>query len=134
MKGHARNLMNDRVFSVSPDLGLAEIGRALVAGDHTGAPVVDGEHRVIGFVSDSDVLEALLRGEPETTTARHLMSHPPIVVDEFMATDEVMALLKDARIHHLPVVRLGRLVGIITPRDVLKYLVHRVLPIPPEDA
>lgn len=134
MRGHARNLMTDRVFSLSSDQSLAEVGRVLVAENCSGAPVVDDQEALIGFLTDSDVLEALLRGNPETTIAGEVMSHPPIVVDEFMPADEVLALLRSAKIHHLPVVRLGRLVGLITPRDVLKYLVKRELSIPPEDA
>jgi signal-transduction protein with cAMP-binding, CBS, and nucleotidyltransferase domain len=46
----------------------------------------------------------------------------------------VMTLLRANRIHHLPVVREGRLVGIITPQDILRYLVERVLPLPPTSA
>jgi CBS domain len=41
-------------------------------------------------------------------------------------------LLRERGIHHLPVVRQGRLVGIISPVDVLRYFVNHVLPKPPE--
>ncbi len=134
MKGHARHLMTDRVFAIRESLPLLDAGRALVAGHYTGAPVVDDEDRLIGFLTDSDILEALLAHDAAHATARDVMSHPPIVADEFMRADEVMNLLRAGGIHHLPVVRLGRLVGIITPHDVLEYLVERELPVPPEDA
>jgi CBS domain-containing protein len=134
MKGHARNLMTDRVISVEPDMPLGDIVRVLVAGQHGGLPVVDDDERVVGFISESDVLDAVLKGVPEATLVRDLMSHPVLVVDEFSTTDEVMSLLRDGRVRHLPVVRAERLVGIITPHDVLKYFVQRVLPIPSEDA
>ncbi|MFT3771985.1 MAG: CBS domain-containing protein [Minicystis sp.] len=62
------------------------------------------------------------------------MSHPVLVADEFMPVEEVMSLLRDGHIHHLPVVRQERLVGIITTHDVLQYLVEHVLPLPQEDA
>jgi CBS domain-containing protein len=134
MKGHARNLMTEHVIKVQPDMSLADIGRVLVAGRHGGLPVVDDDDRVVGIITESDVLNAVLRCVPERTQVRDLMSHPVLVVDEFSPTDEVMGLLRDGQIRHLPVVRQERLVGIITPHDVLKYFVEHVLPIPAEDA
>jgi CBS domain-containing protein len=62
------------------------------------------------------------------------MTRPAIVADEFMPTDEVMSLLRESHIHHLPIVREERLVGIITPRDILRYFVERVLPPPDRTA
>jgi CBS domain-containing protein len=134
MKGHARNLMTDHVIKVQPEMSLVDVGRVLVSGHHGGLPVVDEEDRVVGFITESDVLDAVLRAGSEGTTVRDLMSHPVMVVDEFSPTDEVMSLLRDGHVRHLPVVRQEKLVGIITPHDVLKYFVEHVLPIPAEDA
>lgn len=134
MKGHARNLMSEKVFAVGHDTPLAEIGRLFVLEGVSGVPVVDGDEKVIGLVSETDVLAALLREEHEESVARDVMSHPPIVADEFMATNDVLGLLRQANIHHLPVVRDGRLVGIITPHDILRYYVERTLPPEPERA
>ena len=132
MKGHARNLMSERVFAVTDDTPLAEIGRLFVLESVSGVPVIDDNERVVGLVSETDLLAALLRGAAEEIVARDIMSHPPIVVDEFMATDDVLGLLRQAHIHHLPVVRDARLVGIITPHDILRFYVEQMLP--PEPA
>ncbi len=134
MKGHARNLMSEKVFAVTGDTPLAEIGRLFVLESVSGVPVIDGDERVVGLVSETDLLAALLRGAAEEIVARDVMSHPPIVADEFMATDDVLGLLRQAHIHHLPVVRDGRLVGIITPHDILRFYVERTLPPEPERA
>jgi CBS domain-containing protein len=131
MKGHARNLMTERVFALEATLPLVDVLRSFAAEGFSGAPVVDDGDRVVGFVSETDLLGALLGGDHEGITAGDVMSKPPIVVDEFMPTDDVMNVLRENRIHHLPVVRKGRLVGIITPHDILRYFVARVLPIPP---
>src|SRR5262245_21325130 len=112
MKGHARHLMTEPVIFVGADTSVADVGRMLVTRGVSGVPVVDDSERVIGFVSENDILVPLLRNEIGTT-ARDVMSHPPIVVDEFTPTDAVMSILQQSRIHHLPVVREGRPVGII---------------------
>jgi CBS domain-containing protein len=129
MKGHARNLMTHHAEAVDLDTPLAEIARLLVDARISGVPVIDDRERVVGFVSETDLMATLLRGSEGV--ARDVMSHPPIVVDEFATTDEVMTILRTSQIHHLPVVRADRLVGIITPLDVLRYFVRTSLP--PED-
>ncbi|XXT24800.1 CBS domain-containing protein [Sorangium sp. So ce429] len=134
MKGHARNLMTERVIALEQGTPVIDMLQLFANENLSGAPVIDEGHRVVGFVSETDLLGALLRKEYEGMTAADVMSTPPISVDEFMSTDEVMTLLRENRIHHLPVVRNGRLVGIITPQDILRYLVERVLPIPPDPA
>jgi CBS domain-containing protein len=132
MKGHARNLMTERVTSVHPGAPLDAIAALMVSGNFGGVPVVDDSASIIGFVSQTDLLGALLRGLGAETCARDVMSHPPIVIDEFAPTEEVMEVLRERQIHHLPVVRNGRLVGIITPHDVLRFFVDQLLPEPPE--
>jgi CBS domain-containing protein len=133
MKGHARHLMTEPVIFVPADSSVADIGRMLVARSLSGVPVVDDSERVVGFVSESDILIPLLANEIDKT-ASDVMSHPPIVVDEFTPIDAVMSTLQQSHIHHLPVVREGRLVGIITPRDILRYLIDQVIPPPPQSA
>jgi CBS domain-containing protein len=124
--------MTAPVASVTADTSLADIARQLTAGRFSGLPVVDGDHRVIGLVSEIDLMTALLNGRDGSTPAAELMSAPAISVDEFETTDEVMRIFRERGIHHLPVVRQERLVGIITPSDVVRLLVERLLPAPPE--
>lgn len=124
--------MTHHATSVSSSTPLEEIARLLVDGHISGVPVVDDHERVIGFVSETDLMATLVRGSLPGSTASDVMSHPPIVVDEFATTDEVMTILRTSQIHHLPVVRSGRLVGLITPLEVLKYFVEKLLPPPQE--
>ena len=131
MKGHARNIMTERVTSVDPDTPLEVIARTLVAGRFGGVPVVDKDDRVLGFVSEADLMVALLHDAATSSPARDVMTSP-VLVDEFETTDDVLALMREANTDHLLVVRQNRLVGIITPLDVLRFLVEQVIPPPPE--
>lgn len=124
--------MTERVTSVAPETQLDAVSAVLVAESIGGVPVVDEHERVVGFVSEIDLMNALLRSDPSTTEAQAIMSKPPITVDEFAPCEEVITLLRERRIHHLPVVRAGKLVGIIAPSDVLRFFVEHVLPPPPE--
>jgi CBS domain-containing protein len=131
MKGHARNMMSTPVVSVGPQASLAEIARCLAAARIGGVPVVGAEGRVEGFVSESDLLNALLEERNPATRAADVMTRSVLSVNEFDRTEEVMSLLRQHRIHHLPVLRGRELVGIITPSDVVRFMVEHVLTEPP---
>lgn len=124
--------MTERVTAVPPDMTLEAMARLLVDGGITGAPVVDATGRIVGVVSESDLLGALLHGMGGEAPVSRVMSHPPIVVDEFATSEEVMGVFRESQIHHLPVVRGDHLVGIITPHDVLRFFSEHELPPRPE--
>jgi CBS domain-containing protein len=122
--------MTTPVRAVAPATPVLEIARMLAAGGFGGVPIVDDAERVVGFVSEGDLMAALLAGRT-TGGAADIMSAPAITVDEFEPVEAVMRLLRERRIHHLPVVRDERLVGIVTPSDVIRFLVEHSLPPPP---
>lgn len=132
MKGHARNIMTHHATVVTEDTSLDAIARMLVNARIGGLAVVDEEERLVGFVSETDLMGALLRSTDTGVTAGNIMTTPAIAVDEFATTDEVMSIFREKEIHHLPVVRSDKLVGIITPLDVLEFFLDKVLPPPPE--
>ena len=122
MKGHARNLMTAPVKSVSLGMPLSDIAILLVEERIGGAPVTDDDGRVLGMISELDIMNALLRGLPLRTPVEEVMTTPVQTVNEFDLTDEVMELFRKHRIHHLPVVREEKLLGMITPADVIRFL------------
>jgi CBS domain-containing protein len=123
-------MMTERVAAVGPDTPLAAVAATLVAERVSGVPVVEPNGALVGFVSETDIVNGLLHRDPAATEARDVMSHPTIAIDEFATADEVIETLRSRRIHHLPVERAGKLVGIITPLDVLRWFVDHEQPVP----
>jgi CBS domain-containing protein len=134
MKGHARQFMTAEVVVASPETSLAEAARELARLEISGLPVVDAEGQVIGIVTESDLLNALLEEQAVETPIRVLMTSPVVTVDEFTPADNIIRLLRERRFHHLPVTRQGVVVGLITPQEVIRYFVVHELPLPPEVA
>ena len=132
MKGHARNIMTERVTAVSADTPLEAVARTLVAGRFGGVPVVDRDDQVLGFLSEKDLMTALLQSSNADRPASDIMAREPTVIDEFETTENVMALMRERQVDHVLVAREGRLVGIITPLDVLRFFVEHVIPPPRE--
>ena len=112
----------DAVFTVEPDIPLRRAA-ALLAERRVGAMVVTAAGgRVEGILSERDVArvvgedgaEALARPVAEVMTRKVVFAEPGHRVDE------LLALMTDRRIRHLPVCREGRLVGIVSIGDLVK--------------
>ena len=133
-KGHARQFMTTRVVVASAETSLAEAARDLARLEISGLPVVDAEGQVVGIVTESDLLNALLEPASVERPISTVMTTPVVTVDEFTPADTIIRLLRERRFHHLPVTRQGVVVGLITPQEVIRYFVRHELPLPPQVA
>lgn len=134
-------------ISVLPDCPLEELIKIMALQRVNGLPVVDEDQRVIGFISQHDIVAALLPNYLGIISSnvfltefiqlsKKLKEYAHRKVEEFMTKDiitigeddnEVMAadLLIRHKIHHLPVLRDGFLVGIVTMKDLLKAMLEQ---------
>lgn len=92
--------------------------RLIVDSRITGVPVVDADHRILGIVAESDVLGK--RGR----TVDEVMTGDVITITEEQPLDAAAQVMLTRRIRRLPVVRDGRLVGILTRADLLRHVRH----------
>ncbi len=144
----AREIMTSDVVSVRPDDPRGAIAKLLIEKGISAVPVVDAEGAPVGMVSEGDLigrddsdrearrdwwLALLAEGEelnPEflaslrapERTARDLMSRPIITVGEETDVREIPQLLQAYRIKRVPVVRDGRITGIVSRADLLRSL------------
>jgi CBS domain-containing protein len=105
-----------------------KLATAITMGGFGSVPIVDKEKKLIGIVSEFDLLDAILNGkELEEITAAEIMTKDPISVLEFAASVDVIALLNKKHLIRVPVVdKKGLLLGILSRRDILQgYLKSR---------
>jgi CBS domain-containing protein len=90
-------------------------------------PVVDGE-RVTGIISERDVIYCLKDHGAEVLDwpVSRVMTAPAITVDPSTEVLSALALVTQKRVRHLPVVAGGRLVGIVSIGDLVKYRIDRI--------
>jgi predicted transcriptional regulator len=92
--------------------------RLIVDSRITGVPVVDEEHHILGIVAESDVLGK--RGQ----TVDDVMTRDIITTEETTSLEAAAETMLTRRIRRLPVIRDGRLVGILTRADLLRHVRH----------
>jgi CBS domain-containing protein len=106
---------------VSPDQSVDEAARLLTFHDISGLPVCDQGGRVIGVVSEADLI-----GKSGGTVGE-VMTSPAVTVSESTTLERVAEQLTQQRIRRLPVVDAsGVLVGVVSRRDVLRWAASRV--------
>jgi CBS domain-containing protein len=90
---------------------------------NVGALLVKEGSEVAGIVTERDYLRRVtLEGRTDRETeVREIMSTPLVVVTPETTVDECMALMTDRRIRHVPVVEDGRVVGMISIGDLVKF-------------
>lgn len=98
-----------------------DVASLLLDSHESGMPVVSEEDRVVGFISEQDILMAL-RGSRrlEDITVREIMNPIVVVAEEDATLEEASRAMEDLHIHRLPVVRGERLIGTITRHDLIR--------------
>lgn len=140
-----RNVMSTDVVTVREGTPFKDVVRALSGRDVSAAPVVDAERRVLGVVSEADLL--IKQGTQEVefarslaswwsgrrnlrravaTTAGTLMTKPAVTVTDNATVAGAARLMTQHNVKRLPVVDGdGRLVGIVSRKDVLTVFLRK---------
>ena len=111
------------VFSVRPEHSMADVA-ALLTNKNVGVLVVcDAKGKVVGLVSERDVVKALAaygKGAHDMPV-RNFMSSPPVVCAVGDTAKQVLQVMTDRRIRHLPVIEADELVGIVSIGDAVNF-------------
>jgi CBS domain-containing protein len=115
----ARDVMTRSVVSVTPEQTVDEVARLLTFHHISGMPVCRGD-QVVGVVSEADLIGKY------GTRVEQVMSSPPVTVPETLRLEEVATQLMQRRLRRVPVVDgQGRLVGIVSRSDILRWAVRQ---------
>ncbi len=139
----AGEVMTQPVVTVSPDTTVSEIARILVERHISGVPVVNNDGAILGIVSEADLLlkemtvddlvspSRFRRTQAEEETrryrgrdARDIMSGEPITATEETTVRQLAVLMTRRGINRVPIVRNGKIAGLVTRNDVLKVFLR----------
>jgi CBS domain-containing protein len=139
----ASEIMTSTIHSVRPSDPLRKVVGLLCKNRISGVPVVDGKGRLVGLISERDVLEAMYPDRPELRQRRAGAPGPPgereiasIASSEIMVGEVITAapdtdilrlasLMAVNKIRRIPIVEDGRLVGIVSQGDVYRAIFER---------
>jgi CBS domain-containing protein len=112
----ARDIMTRKVCTISPEASAQEVAQLLDNHRISGAPVVDANDKLIGIITEADIISKVNR---DGLRVADIMSHELIVVNEETDVSEIAMLLTERKIKRVPVVQDGKLVGIVSRADIV---------------
>jgi CBS domain-containing protein len=120
----AQQVMKRKVVSVPSNATVEETIRLLRQLDISGAPVVDEEGMLAGIISDFALLGIVYDPDIRTAQVAELMTRDVLTVTEETPLNEIADLFIRHRIRRVPVVREGRLVGVVSRPDLLEHMLE----------
>ena len=117
------NMLTNRVIQTIPYNALIQKAAQIMRDRKIGSLIVVKEGREIGIISETDITRrAVADGlKLEEATAESIMSSPLISIDIQATPEMANDLMKDNGIRHLVVTDRGKVCGIISVRDLLRY-------------
>jgi CBS domain-containing protein len=119
-----RTKVAPRVITVRPEQSVLEAIKVL-AQENVGAAIVMAGDRLAGIFSERDYTrKVILKGRSsDTTRVEEIMTANVIVVNPRTRARECMALMTEKNIRHLPVVDEGRVIGMVSIRDIVSDII-----------
>jgi CBS domain-containing protein len=120
-----KDIMKKKVICVKKDTPVVEAIRIMSTNNITGVPVVEDDMTLVGILSEQDVLRLFHTHKDEKDrTVNTFMTHPAIHFDEKEPLLDVCYRLRDNSIRRVPVTSDGKVVGVISRSDILKYILQ----------
>lgn len=144
----AKDIMTKEVITVTTDVTIEGLARILTKHDISGAPVVDEGGKLIGIVTESDLIKMEQRLHIPTvinifdaviylgsskkfeedikrmaaTTVGDIFKKDVVTITESATIEEIATIMSEKNIHHLPVIKKGKLAGIVGKKDIVKAI------------
>jgi CBS domain-containing protein len=114
--------------TVGPGQTIASVAKVLTSNRIGAVPVIDEKDRLVGIISERDIVRSLSENGALTLTlpVERLMTHEVATCSPGDQLDDLMGVMTNRRIRHLPVVENGALQGIVSIGDVVKQRLDEV--------
>jgi CBS domain-containing protein len=116
-----KDAMTRRVISINPKATLEEAIRLLLKHNISGAPVIDDNGRLCGIITQYQLLEVLYEPTVKHSRVEECMTREVITIDEEALLGSATNYFVLHRIRRIPVLRDGKVIGILSRQDLLTY-------------
>lgn len=104
--------------SVSPEDSLSKVARLMITSGISQLPVFN-EEKLVGIVTDDAIIQGAVVGKWGNNKVEELMTKKPFLIEENESVGAVLSLFREHNISHVPIVKDGALVGIVSTKDII---------------
>jgi CBS domain-containing protein len=123
----ARNHMSRSLLTVEPGLGLEAVAERMVAKD-VGAVLVIENGRLVGILTERDILRAVAGGITGETLVSDWMTRDPETMEPDETTRQAAVLMIHGGFRHMPIVDGDEVVGMLSIRDLMRIVLEDAAP------
>ncbi len=118
----AGDIMTRKIVTVTEDTPVAEVERILASKGISGVPVVDRNNRVVGVISEADIILSEVQEDRKNgKMAADIMTSPPLIAYEDSDLNELSRTMVEKRIRRLIIIdKENRPIGILSRRDIIR--------------
>ncbi len=117
-------IMTKDVITVDKKMPIHEAIAIFIENNITGLPVVDDDNNLVGIISEKDVLRLMYDEEDAPASVEYYMTKQVMAFKPEDDLSDVCRCFKNNHIRRVPIVVDGKLAGIISRRDVVKYILE----------
>ncbi len=147
----AKDIMTNKVITVTPDTSIEELSSILVKNEISGVPVVDDSGLLYGIVTENDLisqnkrlhiptvvsfldaaiyLESSKKFEQDVkrltaTKVKEICTRKVVTISEDISLVDIATLMAEKKVQLLPVVKAGKVIGIVGKRDMVKAVARQ---------
>jgi CBS domain-containing protein len=118
-----KDAMSHKVVSIRPEATVDAAIRVLLDNGVSGAPVIDDSGKLCGVISQFQLLEVLYDPQVRNCRVAEMMTRNVLTVEETTLLGVAASQFVVHRIRRLPVVQGGRVIGILSRSDLLRYFI-----------
>ena len=123
----AKDMMTKDVVCAKKDTPIFEVLELIAEHNISGLPVVNDDLTLVGIVSETDLLSLFDSDDDHSKkTVEDFMTQPPLFFDENESLSDVCDFLRKNVFRRVPITSQGKLVGIISIRDFVKYILQLI--------
>lgn len=121
----AGDLMTTDVITARKDMMLTEVMELLLRWHISGLPVVDDEGNLVGIISEIDLVNLTFSGNAADTSVEEVMTRNVTTFAPDSDLAQLIECFSRGRLRRVPIVENGRVVGIVSRRDILREMLKR---------
>jgi CBS domain-containing protein len=114
--------MTKDVLTVDPSASIGEAAEKMQAANVGAVVVLEDLVRIVGIITERDLMRAVAsRARAAEARVRQWMTSDPVTVEPELPLEEALEMMFDRHFRHLPVVKDGRPLGIVSLRDLARW-------------
>lgn len=119
-------IMTTDVITVKKETPIYDAIEILLENDITGLPVVNEDMELVGIITEKDILKLLSELENDLTVVEDFMTRNVVSFDQQEDLIAVCECLIENHFRRIPIVSQGKLTGIISRKDIIKYILEPI--------